>query len=184
MIKCCDPSSAHNPSFAVKAVNQWLQIAESWWDTCLQHLQVFTYSILLPMVKTQPWSCRLIVFVIVLSLTVAQNEDVVERFLEENASAGKSLLHRSQSIWPEKLMTIDDMWSFCDKYFNVMTLYWKENLYLFSSLALLPLAVLQEIDAAASWPCKSGRIPKTLRFDPSTSQTSGLFVAKFTKIGL
>ncbi|XP_048128582.1 rRNA (cytosine-C(5))-methyltransferase NOP2C isoform X2 [Rhodamnia argentea] len=65
------------------------------------------------------------------SLTVAQNEDVVERFLKENASA-----------------------------------------------------VLQEIDAAASWPCKSGRLPKTLRFNPSTSQTSGLFVAKFTKVGL
>lgn len=44
--------------------------------------------------------------------------------------------------------------------------------------------MLQEIDAAASWPCKGGRIPKTLRFDPSTSQTSGLFVAKFTKVGL
>ncbi|PKI68202.1 hypothetical protein CRG98_011401 [Punica granatum] len=65
------------------------------------------------------------------SLTVAQNEDIVERFLQENASA-----------------------------------------------------VLQEVDAAKSWPCRCGRIPKTLRFDPSTSQTSGLFVAKFTKLAL
>uniref|UniRef100_A0A1D1XNK9 Ribosomal RNA small subunit methyltransferase F n=1 Tax=Anthurium amnicola TaxID=1678845 RepID=A0A1D1XNK9_9ARAE len=63
------------------------------------------------------------------SLTVAQNEDVVERFLSGNPSAD-----------------------------------------------------LQEIGAAKSWPCRSGRIPKTLRFDPSTSQTSGLFIAKFTKI--
>ncbi|KAG8662821.1 uncharacterized protein LOC110602005 isoform X2 [Manihot esculenta] len=65
------------------------------------------------------------------SLTVSQNEDVVERFLKENASAE-----------------------------------------------------LQEIDAAKDWPCKSGRIPKTLRFDPVTSQTSGLFVAKFTKLAI
>lgn len=63
------------------------------------------------------------------SLTAAQNEDVVEQFLRENASAE-----------------------------------------------------LQEIDAATNWPCKSGGIPKTLRFDPLTSQTSGLFVAKFTKL--
>ncbi|XP_062178253.1 uncharacterized protein LOC133883074 [Alnus glutinosa] len=63
------------------------------------------------------------------SLTVAQNEDVVEMFLKENASAE-----------------------------------------------------LQEIEAAKNWPCKSGRIPKTLRFDPLTSQTSGLFVAKFKKL--
>ncbi|XP_010275083.1 PREDICTED: uncharacterized protein LOC104610247 isoform X3 [Nelumbo nucifera] len=63
------------------------------------------------------------------SLTVAQNEDIVEQFLSQNAHA-----------------------------------------------------VLQEIDAAKSWPCRSGRIPNTLRFDPLTSQTSGLFVAKFTKL--
>ncbi|PPR82187.1 hypothetical protein GOBAR_AA38527 [Gossypium barbadense] len=61
------------------------------------------------------------------SLTVAQNEDIVEQFLKENASAE-----------------------------------------------------LQEINEAEEWPRKSGRIPKTLRFDPLTSQTSGLFVAKFT----
>ncbi|KAK0591286.1 hypothetical protein LWI29_037963 [Acer saccharum] len=65
------------------------------------------------------------------SLTVAQNEDVVDQFLKENASAE-----------------------------------------------------LQEIDAAKDWPCRSGRIPKTLRFDPSTSKTSGLFVAKFTKLAI
>ncbi|OMO83537.1 hypothetical protein COLO4_22444 [Corchorus olitorius] len=41
---------------------------------------------------------------------------------------------------------------------------------------------LQEIEEAEGWPCRSGRIAKTLRFDPLTSQTSGLFVAKFTKL--
>lgn len=46
---------------------------------------------------------------------------------------------------------------------------------------LVILAELQEIDDFRSWPCKSGQVPKTLRFDPVTSQTSGLFVAKFTK---
>lgn len=65
------------------------------------------------------------------SLTVAQNEDVVEQFLEEN-----------------------------------------------------PSAELQAIDAAENWPCKKGRLPKTLRFDPLTSNTSGLFVAKFTKLAI
>ncbi|CAK7334245.1 unnamed protein product [Dovyalis caffra] len=65
------------------------------------------------------------------SLTVSQNEDVVERFLKESSSAE-----------------------------------------------------LREIVAAKDWPCKSGRIPKTLRFDPVTSQTSGLFVAKFTKLAV
>nr|GMC67733.1 probable 28S rRNA (cytosine-C(5))-methyltransferase [Ipomoea batatas] len=65
------------------------------------------------------------------SLTDAQNEDVVDKFLSENSSAE-----------------------------------------------------LLEIDAARNWPCKSGRIPKTLRFDPLTSCTSGLFVAKFTKLAI
>ncbi|KAK7376113.1 hypothetical protein VNO78_34966 [Psophocarpus tetragonolobus] len=65
------------------------------------------------------------------SLTVAQNEDVVEQFLKENRTAE-----------------------------------------------------LTEIDAARNWPCKGGRMPKTWRFDPSTSQTSGLFIAKFTKLGI
>lgn len=63
------------------------------------------------------------------SLTVAQNEAVVGRFLSENLSAE-----------------------------------------------------LLDIEASKTWPCKSGRISKTLRFDPVTSQTSGLFVAKFTKL--
>ncbi|XP_026393111.1 uncharacterized protein LOC113288321 isoform X1 [Papaver somniferum] len=64
------------------------------------------------------------------SLTVAQNEDIVEQFLSAH-----------------------------------------------------PSAELQEIDAANNWPCKSGKIPKTLRFDPLTSNTGGLFVASFTKLG-
>lgn len=63
------------------------------------------------------------------SLTVAQNEEVVERFLLQNASSE-----------------------------------------------------LQEIDSSKYWPCKGGRLSKTLRFNPLTSQTSGLFVAKFTKL--
>ncbi|XP_027919635.1 uncharacterized protein LOC114178117 [Vigna unguiculata] len=63
------------------------------------------------------------------SLTVAQNEDVVEQFLKENRTAE-----------------------------------------------------LTEIDAARNWPCKGGCIPKTWRFDPLTSRTSGLFIAKFTKL--
>ncbi|CAL0313114.1 unnamed protein product [Lupinus luteus] len=63
------------------------------------------------------------------SLTVAQNEDVVEQFLKENKTAE-----------------------------------------------------LVEIDAARNWPGRGGRIPKTWRFDPLTSQTSGLFVARFTKV--
>ncbi|XP_020247227.1 5-methylcytosine rRNA methyltransferase NSUN4 isoform X2 [Asparagus officinalis] len=45
-------------------------------------------------------------------------------------------------------------------------------------------AVLEEIDAADSWHCRSGRIPKTLRFDPKTSQTSGLFIAKLKKVAI
>ncbi|KAL6959929.1 hypothetical protein U1Q18_040079 [Sarracenia purpurea var. burkii] len=65
------------------------------------------------------------------SLTVAQNEDVVEQFLSQNA-----------------------------------------------------YAELLEIDAAKNWPCRRGRIPNTLRFDPMTSRTSGLFVALFTKLAI
>ncbi|KAM2667073.1 hypothetical protein EV2_018814 [Malus domestica] len=45
-----------------------------------------------------------------------------------------------------------------------------------------PCAELQVIDAAENWPCKNGRVPNTLRFDPLTSKTSGLFVAKFSKL--
>ncbi|XP_073008836.1 uncharacterized protein [Typha latifolia] len=46
-----------------------------------------------------------------------------------------------------------------------------------------PSAELQQVDAANNWPCRCGRIPKTLRFDPTTSQTSGLFIAKISKLG-
>ncbi|KZV46395.1 receptor-like protein kinase 4 isoform 1 [Dorcoceras hygrometricum] len=63
------------------------------------------------------------------SLTVAQNEDVVEQFLSQNLSAE-----------------------------------------------------LVEIEDAKGWPCSPARTPKTLRFDPSASFTSGLFIAKFTKL--
>ncbi|RLM61128.1 uncharacterized protein C2845_PM14G01940 [Panicum miliaceum] len=49
-------------------------------------------------------------------------------------------------------------------------------------LSTQPSADLQKIDLSDSWPCRSGGIPKTLRFDPVTSQTSGLFVAKFSKL--
>lgn len=45
-----------------------------------------------------------------------------------------------------------------------------------------PSAELQSVDGADSWPCRSGSIQKTLRFDPGTSQTSGLFVAKLIKL--
>ncbi|KAF8049659.1 hypothetical protein N665_2159s0010 [Sinapis alba] len=43
-------------------------------------------------------------------------------------------------------------------------------------------AELQEIEMAKEWPCRSGRTPKTVRFDPSTSATSGLFVARIKKM--
>ncbi|KAG8386797.1 hypothetical protein BUALT_Bualt03G0186200 [Buddleja alternifolia] len=65
------------------------------------------------------------------SLTVAQNEGVVEQFLSQHVSAE-----------------------------------------------------LVEIEAAKNWPCRPARLPKTLRFDPLTSSTSGLFIAKFTKLAM
>ncbi|VAI88182.1 unnamed protein product [Triticum turgidum subsp. durum] len=49
-------------------------------------------------------------------------------------------------------------------------------------LSKYPSAELLKIDPADSWPCRSGDIQKTLRFDPAASQTSGLFVAKFVKL--
>lgn len=49
-------------------------------------------------------------------------------------------------------------------------------------LLINPSAELQAVDTAVNWCCRSGRIPKTLRFDPKTSQTSGLFIAKFSKL--
>ncbi|RDY14231.1 hypothetical protein CR513_00735 [Mucuna pruriens] len=91
---------------ATESSHQRFQTAKSWRVPRLQHLQV-------------PFT----------SLTVAQNEKVVEQFLKGNRNAE-----------------------------------------------------LTEIDASRNWPCKGGCIPKTWRFDPLTSQTSGLFVAKFTKI--
>lgn len=45
-----------------------------------------------------------------------------------------------------------------------------------------PSSELMKVDSAEMWCCRSGGIPQTLRFDPKTSQTSGLFLAKFTKI--
>ncbi|XP_078437335.1 S-adenosyl-L-methionine-dependent methyltransferases superfamily protein [Wolffia australiana] len=42
-------------------------------------------------------------------------------------------------------------------------------------------AELKDVEWAEDWPCTSGKIPKTLRFDPATSRTSGLFIAKITK---
>ncbi|XP_073279457.1 uncharacterized protein [Primulina huaijiensis] len=63
------------------------------------------------------------------SLSVAQNEDVVEQFLSQNLSA--------------KFVEIDD---------------------------------------TKRWACSPARVPKTLRFDPSTSFTTGAFIAKFTKL--
>lgn len=49
-------------------------------------------------------------------------------------------------------------------------------------LAVTPNAELQQIKAAKDWPCKSGSIQYTLRFDPVTSKTSGLFIAKIAKV--
>ncbi|CAM6038045.1 unnamed protein product [Sphagnum compactum] len=42
-------------------------------------------------------------------------------------------------------------------------------------------AELQEVDPAKHWPCRPGDLPHTLRFDPVTSNTSGLFIAKIVK---
>ncbi|XWS33872.1 hypothetical protein CRYUN_Cryun22dG0120200 [Craigia yunnanensis] len=84
------------------------------------------------------------------SLTVAQNEDIVDQFLKENASAG-SAIGALKSPMRKKILPLDR-------------------------------AELQEIDEAKGWTSKSGRIPMTMRFDHLTSQTGGLFVAKFTKL--
>lgn len=66
-------------------------------------------------------------------------------------------------------------------FFVLILLYHVLTLLLFLFINLLEL---QEINAAKDWPCKSGQIPNTLRFDPLTSQTSGLFVAKFLKLAI
>jgi 16S rRNA C967 or C1407 C5-methylase (RsmB/RsmF family) len=42
-------------------------------------------------------------------------------------------------------------------------------------------AELQEVGPAKHWPCRPGYLPHTLRFDPVTSNTSGLFIAKIVK---
>ncbi|KAG0585426.1 hypothetical protein KC19_2G010900 [Ceratodon purpureus] len=44
-------------------------------------------------------------------------------------------------------------------------------------------AELQEVELARQWPCSPGGLPHTLRFDPVSSNTSGLFMAKLTKLG-
>lgn len=44
-------------------------------------------------------------------------------------------------------------------------------------------AELQEVELARRWPCRPGGLPHTLRFDPVASNTSGLFMAKLTKLG-
>ncbi|CAM6101416.1 unnamed protein product [Calypogeia fissa] len=50
-------------------------------------------------------------------------------------------------------------------------------------LALHRNAELQKIDAASLWPYKTGGLPHTLRFDPFVSKTSGLFIAKISRLG-
>ncbi|KAL3691890.1 hypothetical protein R1sor_005541 [Riccia sorocarpa] len=43
-------------------------------------------------------------------------------------------------------------------------------------------AELREIRDAKNWPCRSGGLPCTVRFDPITSNTSGLFIARIHKL--
>ena len=50
-------------------------------------------------------------------------------------------------------------------------------------MSLLCLSELQEVELARQWPCSPGGLPHTLRFDPVSSNTSGLFMAKLTKLG-
>ncbi|CAN1226884.1 28S rRNA (cytosine-C(5))-methyltransferase, partial [Linum perenne] len=83
---------------------------------------------------------------------------------------------------PEKwLQVTQNRWFSCIQHLQVLTVSQNEEV-IGRFLEENPSAELLEIDAARDWPCKSGRIPKTLRFDPVTSKTSGLFVAKFTKL--
>ena len=44
-----------------------------------------------------------------------------------------------------------------------------------------PSASLVPVESLRHAPCREGALRHTLRFDPMTSQTSGLFVAKLTK---
>ena len=46
-----------------------------------------------------------------------------------------------------------------------------------------PTATLVPVESLHHAPCRAGSLPHTLRFDPRTSQTSGLFVAKLRKGG-
>ncbi|KAF8413537.1 hypothetical protein HHK36_001528 [Tetracentron sinense] len=163
------------------------------------------------------------------SLTVAQNEDVVEQFLLENPSAGKILNVSSFDIFcsiscclrfllPISSSTSTVGLSPRTQEHSPKSMESKPKVVGLNScpldqligpkarpadgpskaqvrghipihhyevwrctITLFDLAELQEIDGSKNWPCRAGRIPKTLRFDPLTSQTSGLFVAKFTK---
>ncbi|KOO28034.1 s-adenosyl-l-methionine-dependent methyltransferase domain-containing protein [Chrysochromulina tobinii] len=45
-----------------------------------------------------------------------------------------------------------------------------------------PRAELVPIESLRGAPCRAGDVPHTLRFEPRISQTSGLFVAKLTKL--
>jgi len=49
-------------------------------------------------------------------------------------------------------------------------------------LILCYITELQQIKATKDWPCKSGSIQYTLRFDPVVSKTSGLFIVKIAKV--
>ncbi|BBN13182.1 hypothetical protein Mp_6g01460 [Marchantia polymorpha subsp. ruderalis] len=48
-------------------------------------------------------------------------------------------------------------------------------------LDLEPSAELRVIKGSENWPCKNGGLPHTLRFNPSSSKTSGLFIAQIHK---
>uniref|UniRef100_M8AZX5 Ribosomal RNA small subunit methyltransferase F n=1 Tax=Aegilops tauschii TaxID=37682 RepID=M8AZX5_AEGTA len=73
------------------------------------------------------------------------------------------------------------VYSTCSLSSNSLTVAQNENVVQ-QFLSKHPSAELLKINPADSWPCRSGGIQKTLRFDPATSQTSGLFVAKFVKL--
>ena len=66
-------------------------------------------------------------------------------------------------------------------YFTEADEHFPSHNYLMISSLCLP--ELQEVEQARQWPCRPGGLPHTLRFDPVASNTSGLFVAKITKLG-
>ncbi|XP_054810786.1 rRNA (cytosine-C(5))-methyltransferase NOP2C isoform X2 [Prosopis cineraria] len=76
---------------------------------------------------------------LLISLTIAQNEDVVEQFLKENVSAGLRL-------------QIDQTKGTGNNKIKLKRLETKRN------------KKLQEIEAARNWPCKSGWIAKNIPF--------------------